>query len=200
MTSIEPWMILLLVPLSRLAINLNNWAYMVRARKKHLAYVSGLSKDADEKTKKAASKAFGWLTSNLVEIRNRVLKSGVEDQTRVTLRPLGFNKARPAVGSVLTNLTFPDDETLGKARQLLAWAAGSYRSRAIQSVNPLFWLEVIFFLPKTLVSATGIEITSKAATAALHLAQALYWLAFVWLLLARPDLITQFLSGHSPQE
>lgn len=189
-------MLLLSIPIIRLLISLNNWRYLEKAKKKHRLYITGIPDQASDEDKKQSKQAANWLTSNLIEIKQKVEQAGVGNPTRIVMEPAGYGHVAQQSISALDNLLFHNKEILAQASNALSIAAGSYRTQTIQSVNPLYWLEVLFFLPKWFVSSTGIEITSKVAEVSLRIVQILYWVIIILAFIFRPELF-EFLLGSA---
>lgn len=182
-------MLLILIPIGRLLISLNNWQYLEKAKRKHREYLDGIPKKASEEEKKKSKEAAGWLTSNLVEIKKKVAQAGVNDQQHKVMEPAGYGYLSEQTIGVLDNLLLHNKDILIQASHTLALAAGAFKTEAFQSINPIYWLEVLFFLPKWLVSASGIEVTSKVADIGLKVVQVLYWLVIVVTMVLKPELV-----------
>ena len=52
-------------------------------------------------------------------------------------------------------------------------AIGVYRSRMIETINPLYWIETIIFLPRQILNYLGVTPESVI----IKIAQLIYWLA-----------------------
>ncbi len=191
----KTWVLILLIPVCRLLINLNAWRYLAKALRKHHQYIKGIPGNANKDEKEASRAAAGWLTSNLTEIKRRVQAAGVQNPTHRFMEPAGYGHLVPQSMTALDNILFHNEDILTGANQALSLAAGHYKTQAILSINPLYWLEVVFFLPKQLVSASGIEVTSKVAEIGLKLVQIAYWIAIVLTLLFKPEVLKILLNN-----
>ena len=175
----QPWMLMLFVPTCRALINLDGWRYLAKAERKHHEYVIGIPNGANQDAKQKSNAAAKWLTANITEIKRKVEAAGVQNPHRSFMEAAGYGYAVKQSMTALDNILFQNIDVLTSARQTLSLAAGSYKTRAIQSINPLYWLEVLFFLPKQIVSATGIDVSSKLADTLLKVVQIIYWVAVV---------------------
>jgi len=182
----QPWIFILLVPVCRVLINLDGWRYLSKAKRKHHEYIMGIPNRASSEVKTKAKAAANWLTSNLTEIKRKVKAAGVQNPKRSYMEAAGYGFAVQQSMTALDNILFHNEEVLLSASHTLSLAAGSYKTRAIQSVNPLYWLEVLFFLPKQIVSASGIDVSSKVADITLKVVQIIYWVAVVAALVLNP--------------
>lgn len=187
------YFLILLIPLARLLVNLHAYMYLSRALRKHVAYVGGMADNSEHNKKHASNEASQWLTENLSEIKKRVKQAGVDNPTKTFMEPAGYGHVAPQLMSVLDNLLFQNKEVLGKAHHTMQLAAGYYKVEAIKSINPLFWLEVLIFLPKQLISAAGLEVTSKAAEITLKVVQIVYWTLIVLAILLQPEWLKDIL-------
>lgn len=191
----QPWMLILLVPLCRVLINLDGWRYLSKAKRKHHEYILGIPNQANQEAKATSEAAAGWLTSNLTEIKRKVEAAGVKNPVRSYMAAAGYGFAAQQSMTALDNILFHNQEILSSASHTLSLAAGSYKTRAFQSLNPLYWLEVIFFLPRQIVSASGIDVSSKVADITLKTVQIIYWVAVVVTFVLRPDVFKVLFHG-----
>ena len=191
----QPWMLILLVPACRTLINLDGWRYMLKAKRKHHEYIKGIPDGASQEAKTKSNVAANWLTSNLTEIKRKVKAADVQNPQRSYMEAAGYGFAIQQSMTVLDNILFHNQEVLSSANHTLSLAAGSYKTRAIQSINPLYWIEVLFFLPRQIVSASGINVSSKIADVTLKAVQIIYWAAVVATLILRPDVFKTLFHG-----
>ena len=188
--------LLLLIPAARFLINLNNWYFMYRVMSNHEEYTSIFGNDKKEEIKQKSEKAAVWITSNLTDIKERVEKAGIQNPIRQVMENAGYGHVAPTSFTTLDNMLFQNTEILKEVRYLITMAKGYYWSQMIKSINPIFWLEIVFFLPKSILSASGIESSNKIADIALKAVQVIYWLAVVWVLIFKPEIFL-LLIGHT---
>ena len=91
--------------------------------------------------------------------------------------------------STLDNLLYLNQNIQSSAVAVLKRTRGHCKNETIKSINPLFWLETIFFLPKAIVSASGIDASSKLAETGLKITQIIYWLVILGAVISNPDLL-----------
>ncbi|MDZ7789040.1 MAG: hypothetical protein U5L08_00810 [Xanthomonadales bacterium] len=190
----SPYYLVLLIPLARFLVNLHAYLYMTRAVKKHVLYVGGMANSADDPAGQKSHKASRWLVDNLSEIKRRVEQAGVSNPRKTIMEPAGYGHVSQQSMSVLDNMLFQNQEILGKANHTMRLAAGHYKVEAIKSINPLFWVEVLIFLPKQIVSSAGLEVTSKAADISLKFVQVVYWSLIILAIILQPDWLMDALS------
>ena len=180
---------LVLIPVARGLIYFSDWRYLAKACNKHRLYLTGASTTASSDAKMASGNASEWLTENLTEIKTRVKKSGVDDPVYSFMEPKGYGYLGETRMSTLDNLLYLNETVQQNVITVLKRSRGYFKIEAIKSFNPLFWLETLFFLPKAIVSASGIDTSSKVADIALKVAQVIYWIVIVGAVVSDPSLL-----------
>lgn len=167
---------LLVIPAVFFLININDWYYLRTVMQKHDVFIEGLYDNASTSVKELANHAGDWLIANQTEIKRRVLKAGLHGPTLQEMEPAGYGFVQPKSYNVLDNLTANNNDILQRARQTIIVAQGHFLINAKLSLSPLRWVEILVFLPKQIVGASGINVSSKVADIALKLIQIMYWL------------------------
>ncbi len=158
-------MIFLVLICIKLALNLNKLFRTRFMLKKYQKYTS----DPNWK-----------FTESIPEIIKLLKSAGISDSQVTYIEPIGYGKIQSGLVSAFDNLgnTRADVVTLFNSK--LHQAIGVYRSRAIETINPIYWLEFIITLPKQVLSFLGIPPEATLS----KIAQILYWLISVLLSLA----------------
>jgi hypothetical protein len=144
-------------------------------------------------------------TWGLVEHKSKVLKllqdAGVKDSHRGIAQPLGFMQIQTSNVSVMANFPNRRDDFFVLTRGMLHQAIGVYRSRILETFNPLYWIEFIVNFPKQVLSYLGVSPEKLVV----KIAQFVYWVvgAVVGFLLTlfRPEietLVRDWLNGLFP--
>lgn len=89
------------------------------------------------------------------------------------------NRFSTAQGSLFFNIGHRSPEVIGGMLHCFAIAKGTYRNRLIECFSPLYWINLIVFLPSKLFSYLGLNKNAIPT----KVAQLFYWL-FVPLLIA----------------
>lgn len=186
---------LLLIPVLRFLININHWYFIYRVIGKHNIWLNGLPDNASEKDKELSSKAGSWINSHIAEITRVYELTGRGKPLRSFMDPIGYGHIQQKQLNLLENLLFQNTELLKEARDILFIAKGYFLTNAIQSLNPLFWLEILFFLPKAIFSAAGLESSNKVMDMGLKIAQIIYWLLIVYTFIFKPEFFN-FIFDH----
>ena len=103
----------------------------------------------------------------------RIFKgAGVEDVTVSNVEFIGFGHFQSSRPSVFSNLTVTREDVVGAVLNMFYKSIGVYRSRMLETINPLYWVELIIFLPKQALNYIGIPPES----AVIKIAQIIYWM------------------------
>ena len=122
---------------------------------------------------------FLWITDHQLEIKKRVLNSGVGDQIKSFMDPAGYGFVQQKGISALDNLLFMNKDIMEASRELLERAKGHYKIQAWLSLSPLFWIEFIVLIPREIVKLTGFDSEKKVTKSILNIAQLLYWIVTI---------------------
>ena len=180
---------LLLIPVIRALIFFFDWRYLVKVCDQHNQYLKGVGYSATEEAKELSGKASNWITENTTEIKRRVEKSGIQNPVYSYMDAKGYGYVGQEQLSTLDNLLYLNQNIQSSAVAVLKRTRGHFKNETIKSINPLFWLETIFFLPKAIVSASGIDASSKLAETGLKITQIIYWLVILGAVISNPDLL-----------
>ena len=176
----EKLLYLLIIPFVRFLININHYLYLKKAIHKHDQFIAGeICGENEIKKKRIGQKAGNWIQENQLEIKKRTLNTGIQDQYQSYMEPLGLGSVQRQSMSALDNLLFLNTEILQSARQILKTAKGHYKVQAFLSFSPLFWVELMIFLPRELLKMVGFEIKSKGSQNITNVIQLLYWIASI---------------------
>lgn len=116
----------------------------------------------------------------LTRIKNKLLKGKVVSKYEIRLRRL-FSKA----GITETTLFYTNFNAYGK--DIIGCTVKSiqeYLHRAFQAFNPLYWIEIIIFLPKHIISYFG----GQANSIFCKIIMLIYWLVTGYTTLFRAEI------------
>lgn len=185
---------LLLIPVIRGLIFFFDWRYVAKVCDKHNLYLQGADDSATEEAKDASDMASEWITEHTTEIKRRVKKSGIQNPIHSYMDAKGYGYVGQENISTLDNLLYLNQQIQSSAVTVLKRARGHFRNEALKSMNPLFWLETLLFLPKAVVSASGIDASSKLADTGLKVTQIIYWLVILGAVITNPDLLKMLIE------
>lgn len=150
--------IFLVILLLKLLINLSKYVQCKRYRDKYLEWLL---------------KGQTW---QLVEHKSQVIKlfedAGVEDSVCGVAEPLGYGRILTGGVSVFANFPSGREDFASITMRMFHQAIGVYRSRMLQTFNPLYWLESVINLPKQVLSYLGVPPESTV----IKIAQLIYWI------------------------
>lgn len=156
-------------------VNFNHCWYLRTVLKRHNIFIGGLSEDDSKETKAASRKARNWIQENQIEIKKRVLNAGLRDQMESYMEPLGLGFAQKQQVGALDNLLLLNTDILKSARELIERAKGYYKTQAFLSLSPLFWVEMIVFLPREMFKLAGFDSSAKSFQILEKTIQLIYW-------------------------
>jgi hypothetical protein len=170
----------IIVVLIKFLINITKYFYLKKVIIKHDAFLDWSEDEENEYKKQIGIKAQYWIQENILEIKSVVGKSGVGDQTKSYMKPVGLGYVQQRNISALDNLLFLNSEIIELARDLINRAKGYYKIQALKSFNPLYWIELIIFLPKELLKYVGVTGEERYSSTIIRIFQILYWVASVY--------------------
>ncbi len=109
---------------------------------------------------------------NSVQIVELLKNAGIEDSVVTAVEPIGFGKIQSSHPSVFDNLTTIREDVVGLVLLKFHKAIGVYRSRMLETINPIYWVELAIFLPKHILSYLGVSPESTL----IKIIQVVYWL------------------------
>ena len=167
------WWWLIAIPVIKIAINLPRVWYLRRISNQYRSF-----------TVETPENYYSLLRSKSRTIQ--VLKdAGICNGARPVALGLGFYSHESAFS------TYPSADLGARTFMLAAMeqAIGVYQSRAMDAVNPLYWLRLLVFLPGRALSVVGVNQTSLIS----KIAQFLYWLMLAVLAFFFPQAKSFFL-------
>lgn len=128
--------------------------------------------------KRYLEKYLDWIEKpdwNLIEHKSKVINlfqgAGVPDSFAGVVEPMGFGQIRTANVSVMANFPNQREDFFFSTRAMFHQAIGVYRSRMIEAINPLYWIEFIINLPRQVLGYLGVAPESLVT----KISQLIYW-------------------------
>jgi hypothetical protein len=124
------------------------------------------------------------------QVRKLIRGAGVRVGKVPVLEPMGFNQAVSGTVDVLNR--YPTKEA-NYAYPTICYfneAIGTYKHRIIETFNPLYWIETILFLPKSIFVYFGL----KPENIIIKIFQLVWWLITTISLLFREQIASYFLN------
>jgi hypothetical protein len=115
---------------------------------------------------------------NKLQIVRLFKNAGIQDQTLPSIDPIGFGYVQTSHPTVFNNLTFKRNDFVNATIGMFYESIGVYRYRMLETINPLYWIESIIFLPKTLLNYLGVSPESVV----IKIVQLFYWVISAFIL------------------
>ena len=167
------------IVLIKFFLNISKYYYLKKVITKHNIFIDGELAEDDEQKKQDGIKAGNWIQENQLEIKNVVSKTGLRDQTKSYMQPLGLGYAKQQNVNALDNMLFLNTEILELAREIINRAKGYYKVQALKSFNPLYWIEILIFLPREILKYIGVDEKEKVGSIITKIIQIIYWIASI---------------------
>lgn len=114
------------------------------------------------------------------EIINLFKKAGISDSKIPVTQPIGFGKISTFNASVFENFPNRHVDHISIVLAMFSEAEGVYRKRLTDSINPLYWIETIIYLPRAIIQYLGLN----TETITTKILQVLWWIltpvAILW--------------------
>ncbi len=121
-------------------------------------------------------KKVGWkLTEKKPQVMQLFKDSGIGDSFRPHAEPIGYGLIQPAALSVHSNFPSNRKDMVNITVSMFHQAIGTFNARAIEAINPLYWIETIIMLPRAALTYVGI----KPEHVSVKILQLTYWIAGV---------------------
>ncbi len=140
-------------------------------------------------------------TNNFEEYRSEIIslfkKANISDEYIPITQPTGYGCTSTQNASVFSNFPSKHEKIAPIILKMLDDTVGIYRERYKEALNPLYWIDVIIFLPKNLITYIGLSLETPAFKLCNILASAIWWILLFLLYLFGNDLyqyIFEFIS------
>lgn len=124
-------------------------------------------------------------------IVNYFQKAHIKPHTFSFMERLGYGYVHPASANYYDNIFFPNEEIFGWVNESFTIARGYYKNRMFESFNPMYWIRLIIFLPKNIISYLGLN-TDTIFT---KIFQIIFWIIDSIIIVVYQDEITTFIKN-----
>ena len=159
--------------LYRLAVNVSALLWLKHYEKKYSQYLSGVGMQYAE-NEAAVTKLFK--------------DAGLADRMIPFVQPMGLGQILQGQTSLFNNMSNLREDVVSNMKLCFSSARGAYKNRIVENFSPIFWINCVLFLPRTILVYMGVSTDSFFS----KLFQLIYWLAAP-LLVALRDEIYQFI-------
>jgi len=112
-------------------------------------------------------------TQNQDEIIDLFKKAGIKDASAPYWDRVGYGHVSKGTMSIFQNLNLRREDVIQNVLIMFHRAIGVFSKRARQTFSPLFWIEIIFNLPKALLKYLGVP----AESIVIKIIQIIYWIS-----------------------
>lgn len=137
----------------------------------------------------------GWsIMEKSHRIATIIQNAGVQDSEVTDVQEIGYGHIQAARFSVLNNVQNRREDVvlllIGKFHE----AFGVYKSRMLETINPVYWLETIIFLPRSFMNYLGVS----SQNVMVKILQVVYWILGVAYGVFKPQIDQMILGWVSP--
>lgn len=113
---------------------------------------------------------------NIIYKKNEIIRlfkeAGISNSHYPITIPTGFNMAANTTMNVFESMFTNNQVVIGYILNNFNTAIGEYLQRVYNSINPLYWIRTMIFLPKTVFEYIGM----KSDTLPVRIFQIVYWI------------------------
>lgn len=102
-------------------------------------------------------------------------RAGIADTKIPVSRLLETNQIMNATASIFDNITVRDVEIIPRIIDKFEMAIGVYKSRIIETFNPIYWIDLIVFAPKNILEYLGFDLDNHSAKVCNILLTVIWW-------------------------
>ena len=156
--------IFLFICLYKIISNFVNYKYLCKIENEYITWLSSKNKNP-----------------NLTQCKNKVIslfkKANVSNCCIPLTQPTGFGKCVTTRVSVFENFPSPYENFASIHFNMITVAKGTYKQRALETFNPLFWIDLVLFAPKNILEYIGLN-DETTLFKALNIVLTFFWWLF----------------------
>lgn len=163
--------VLLMFVLWRILDSVFRAIYLRIVKKRYFIFIQGRVNNCTKDEEKKANNVSQKIQHDLTLIKRLILEAGLDNPHSTSMEFAGYGHVVPKQYSVLDNILIVNKEMMDVFIQLLNRAIGYYDIKALENLNPLFWIEFILKLPQFVFKQLKIDTSGIS----LKIVQLLYW-------------------------
>ena len=164
------WCVIFVLALGLIGIKvILNASKLLRLKALEKAYHEFMKKMAEGK----ATPDFLEKTPEIIEL---LKKAGQQSSTITRVKPAGLGFAQTLHLDLFENITANDQQFYNLIFSSFKQAIGVYKKRIYESVNPLYWIEFLIFLPQNLINYILGDEQHLTSNWIVRLLNAIYWI------------------------
>ena len=131
------------------------------------------------------------------EVISLFKRAGIQNLLTPTAMPIGYNQIANFNADVFTNFPSTHIDIANGAVRMFYEAEGTFRHRFFESLNPIYWIELVLFAPKKLLIYLSFDENKTLFKTCNILLTFIWWSAGVLFAFFRTDLnnlLAEFMS------
>ena len=132
-------------------------------------------------------KNFGEYTAAITALFKM---AGLKDRQIPFVKPMGYGQLLQGHTLLFSNMANRREDVVSNMIQCFSEAKGTFKHRIAESFSPLFWINCLLFLPRTVLEYLGVSGESLVV----KLFQLFYWIVTPFLLVFRENIYQYILS------
>ncbi|MFZ2316101.1 MAG: hypothetical protein WAW86_10660 [Gammaproteobacteria bacterium] len=121
-----------------------------------------------------------WLIhENQQEIIELFKKAGLKDPQVLISEMIDPMNVSNAYVSLFDNMMKFKGAIINNMHSFFCQAIGVYKKRCFDSINPLYWIDFVLFLPQKIIIYLGLDQGSKVAAAIVKTINVIYWVSSI---------------------
>lgn len=129
-------------------------------------------------------------TKNTTAVVHLFKKSGMTDLRIPYVQPMGYGQILQGHTSFFSNIDNRREDVVANMIKCFSEAKGTFKYRILENFSPLFWIERVLFLPRTILEYLGVDGNSLIV----KLFQLLYWIITPFLIFFRGNIYQHIIS------
>ncbi|PKM74994.1 MAG: hypothetical protein CVU92_03640 [Firmicutes bacterium HGW-Firmicutes-17] len=143
-----------------------------------------LSNDYSDFLKNESSSVF----SKKQDIQKLFSRAHIKNSYVPVTQPVGYGYLQAANYPIIDNMFVKDQRVVSAIIGMFEEATGVYRRRIFESFNPIFWVETIIYLPRSIIAYLGLS----TDVIAVKIIQVIWWIIAPMAIIYRNSLISVF--------
>lgn len=126
------------------------------------------------------------------KLKELLKEAKISNKVIPTSKSIGFGHFTPIDLNIIENFLVRNEAVASVFRQLIFEAIGYFKDKMRESFNPLFWLNLIVFLPRNILFYLGVKADFDVL---IKLLQLIYWICMVVLLFFNKESVIGLISN-----
>lgn len=112
-----------------------------------------------------------YINNNKKFIKELFSKAGQENESFHQMVPMGFGKGYTATYTLFDNMDLKNEYIINRLNLIFPETETIFNNRILESFNPIYWIELLIYLPRNIFSYIGFDPKSVY----IRILQVFYW-------------------------